>query len=92
VRGKNSGYGWQGPEDEWSALGSAEYYEYLITEEERAEMERAQRAEDEATFAAAQARLAEMERRLAQLGQDIFGGPLTPGSELQAEAGGFEHG
>jgi hypothetical protein len=74
-----------------AAYGSAEYYKYLMTEEERAEGERAQRAKDEATFAAAEARMAEMERRLAQLGQDIFGRLLTSSSEPQAETDGIEH-
>lgn len=82
---QDPGY-WPGPEAGHPADGSAEYFEYLLTEEERAERERARRARDEATFAAAEARLTETERQLAQSGQDIFGRPLAPRDEPQAEA------
>jgi hypothetical protein len=85
---QDPGYGWLGPEADNPADGSAEYFEYLLTDEERAEGERVRRARDEAVFAVAEAHLTETERQRAKLGQDIFGRPLALASrdDPQAEA------
>jgi hypothetical protein len=58
-----------------------------MTGEERDQHDREQRAVRGAAAAAEGARLANLERRWAAMGADIFGRPLAPGTP-QAEAAG----
>jgi hypothetical protein len=57
--------------------GSAEYYESLLSVEERAQHEREQEAARIAAAEAEEVRLAALEQGLAREGLDIFGRPLT---------------
>jgi hypothetical protein len=67
--------------------GSFEYaYEFLMSAEERDRYDREQRAAREAGAAAEEARLADLERRWAEAGADIFGRPLASPGTPQAEA------
>ena len=66
--------------------GSFEYaYKFLMSTEERDRYDREQRAAREAAAATEEARLADLERRWAEAGADIFGRPLAPPGTPQAE-------
>jgi hypothetical protein len=68
--------------------GSSEYdYEFLMTTEERDHYDREQQVAREAAAAAEEARLADLERRWAEVvGADIFGRPLASPRTPQIEA------
>jgi hypothetical protein len=67
--------------------GSFEHdYEFLMTAEERDQYDREQQVAREAAAAAEEARLADLERRWAEVGADIFGRPLASPRTPQAEA------
>ena len=67
--------------------GSFEYaYKYLMSAEERDLYDREQRSAREAAAAAEEARLADLERRWAAVGADIFGRSLASPCTPQAEA------
>jgi hypothetical protein len=71
--------------------GGFEYvHRFVMSAQERDQWDRQQQAAEEAAAAAEEARLADLERRWAEVGADIFGRPLPPPGVTAEAADDFD--